>query len=394
MSQELILWSKKLFITLWFVLLCYALYKLGSTIMTFFIAGFLAMLMVPLVKKWKKYRIPEWITVAAIYIVVVLLVVIVIGAIIPIVLNFLSNLINQVTSWTNQLQSIYEQHGIKWFKLPGFIESFIVENLNVDNLISILKENVGSIQSFLTNQVSSITSGGISIMSSVWGFITDTILIGIMTFFIVLERHALSQVILNLAPNTTALYLKRRYGAIQDICSTWIKATLLLGLCIFVLTYIGLHIVNIIFQLKLNNIFTLALIAGIMEFVPYIGPILSAIPGIIVALTSNGFEAGMIVLIMYIVIQQLENNFLVPYIMSTNLDLSPLFVFLIMLIAGSLGGILGMILAVPIGGVIKIFYDDYVQRKNVHTLTVNHSEIFDNSPTPTPHHMPKKRRKI
>lgn len=241
---------------------------------------------------------------------------------------------------------------------------FIVENLNVDNLISILKENVGSIQSFLTNQVSSLTSGGISLVSSVGGFFTNTILIGIMTFFIVLERHSLSEVILNLSPKITATYLKNRYSAVQDICSTWIKATLLLGICIFALTYIGLHIVNIIFDLNLKNIFTLALIAGIMEFVPYIGPILSAIPGIIVALTGNGIEAGMIVLIMYVVIQQMENNFLVPYIMSTNLDLSPLFVFLIMLIAGSLGGILGMILAVPIGGVIKIFYEDYTRHKS------------------------------
>lgn len=86
--------------------------------MAFFIAGFLAMLMIPLVQKGKKYHLPEWITIATIYILIILLVVIVIGAIIPIVLNFLANLVNQVTSWTNHLQSVYEQYGIKGFQLP------------------------------------------------------------------------------------------------------------------------------------------------------------------------------------------------------------------------------------------------------------------------------------
>lgn len=99
-----------------------------------------------------------------------------------------------------------------------------------------------------------------------------------------------------------------------------------------------------------------------MEFVPYIGPILSVIPAIIIGLGIS-WEATMMILILYIIIQQTENNILVPYIMSKNLDISPLFVFVIMLFGATLGGILGIIVAVPIAGIIKVLYTDIIDRK-------------------------------
>lgn len=83
-----------------------------------------------------------------------------------------------------------------------------------------------------------------------------------------------------------------------------------------------------------------------MEFIPYLGPILSLIPAVIIGLgISWKIAAGMVIL--YVCIQQTENNFLVPYIMSRSLDLSPFFVFIVMIIGGALGGILGIILAIP-----------------------------------------------
>ena len=130
--------------------------------------------------------------------------------------------------------------------------------------------------------------------------------------------------------------MDKRFVDIKSVCTSWIKATLILGFAIFLLMFIGLSLVNMIFDLQLEGIFTLSIIAGLMEFIPYIGPILSAIPGIILGLGSSGLEGGFIVAIVYIIIQELENNLLVPYIMSANFDLSPLFVLVIMLVAGSM----------------------------------------------------------
>lgn len=117
-----------------------------------------------------------------------------------------------------------------------------------------------------------------------------------------------------------------------------------------------------LFGFDTENTFTLALISGIMEFVPYIGPILALIPALIIGLGIS-WEATMAILVLYIIVQQLENNFLVPFIMSRNLDISPLFVFIVMLFGATLGGILGIILSVPIAGIIKVVYVDYIKRK-------------------------------
>lgn len=111
-----------------------------------------------------------------------------------------------------------------------------------------------------------------------------------------------------------------------------------------------------------------------MEFVPYIGPILALIPALIIGLGVS-WEATAAILILYIIVQQLENNVLVPYIMSRNLDISPLFVFIVMLFGATLGGILGIVLSVPIAGIIKVVYSDYIERKKSGTLPKSVAEI-------------------
>lgn len=155
-------------------------------------------------------------------------------------------------------------------------------------------------------------------------------MIGITTFFIIIERNSIGQLFLNLTPNHLEGYIRKMYKKIQLVCISWIKATAILSFSIFALTYIGISLVEMIFGFKTESTFTLAIISGIMEFIPYIGPILSVIPAMIIGLGIS-WETTIILLIVYIIIQQTENNFLVPYVMSKNLDISPLFVFIVML---------------------------------------------------------------
>ncbi len=98
-----------------------------------------------------------------------------------------------------------------------------------------------------------------------------------------------------------------------------------------------------------------------MEFIPYMGPIISLIPAVIIGLGIS-WKVALIITILYVIIQQIENNFLVPYVMSKSLDLSPFFVFIVMLIGASLGGILGIILAVPMAALIKFALDEYLKK--------------------------------
>ena len=227
------------------------------------------------------------------------------------------------------------RYGISGFNLPHWLEGFITQisaTENINSIFQVLKDNIGSIQSFLTERLGSITSGGISVVSSVGNMLVNIVFIGIATFFMVLERHEIGNMLLNILPTPISTYLDKNFSRMQTVTISWIKATLILGVSIFAMTYIALVVIDLVFPFSIEGKFSLALISGIMEFVPYVGPIISAIPGVLIGL-GIGWEAAVIMLLMYVIIQQLENNFLVPFIMSKNLDISPFFVFVIMLIA-------------------------------------------------------------
>lgn len=249
MSHEIKLWIKKLIATGLFLLIIYGMYVTSSIIILLLSAGFISLLIIPLVGKWKKYRIPEWLTIAVVYFIIILLATIVVGTIIPIIINYLSEMVKQIVHWANTAQDTYIRYGIHGFNLPNWLENGILYFFSEDNInatLDIIKQNAGSIQTFLTNQISSITSGGISVVSSVGTGITNIAFVGIATFFMILERHSIGQLFLDITPDHAEEYIKYIFKKIQEVCISWIKASLILSLSIFILTYIGLIIVEMI----------------------------------------------------------------------------------------------------------------------------------------------------
>lgn len=123
MQKELILWTKKLLIILAFAIILYGIYITSSIIITLLAAGFLTLLITPLVEKWKKYHIPEWLTVIVVYAVIILLASIVIGTIIPIIINYLMELARQITHWASTAQDTYIRYGIDGFSMPNWLKN-------------------------------------------------------------------------------------------------------------------------------------------------------------------------------------------------------------------------------------------------------------------------------
>jgi len=136
----------------------------------------------------------------------------------------------------------------------------------------------------------------------------------------------------------------------------WFQGQLLLGVIVGVLVYLGLWILNVRFALLL------AIIAGVLELVPYIGPVLAAIPGVILALFQGPFLLAVWVLLLYIVVQQLENYLIVPLVMKKAVGLNPVVVIIALLIGGKLAGVIGILLAVPAAAVLAEFFRD-IKRK-------------------------------
>lgn len=174
--------------------------------------------------------------------------------------------------------------------------------------------------------------------------------------------------------------LMREFGRIW---SAYLRGQVLLGLIIFLVVWLGLAILGV------QNALALGLLAGLLEFVPTIGPIVSAGVAITVAffqpanyLELPGWQYALLVLAFMFLVQQLENTILVPRIMGQALDLHALVVIIGVYMGGSLAGILGAVLAAPVIASLKLV-SVYAWRK-----------MFDLYPFPEPEKIPPPRRSL
>lgn len=152
-------------------------------------------------------------------------------------------------------------------------------------------------------------------------------------------------------------FYRQRVDEIINKCGDsligWLKGTLIAMLFIAVSSYIGL----IIFQIPLPLVN--ALLAGLLEFIPNIGPTLSAIPPVILALADQPWKAGLI-LLWYVVIQQLDSFVVLPLVMHSQVSLLPAVTLLSIVVFGSFFGFLGVFLAVPLVIVLQVWIQEVV----------------------------------
>src|SRR3989338_4876947 len=104
------------------------------------------------------------------------------------------------------------------------------------------------------------------------------------------------------------------------------------------------------------------MVAGISEFVPYGGPIIGAVPAVFLAFTESPTKA-ILVLILYIVIQQLENQIIVPKVMQKTVGLNPIIVLVVTLVGATVAGVIGVLLALPTATILSIFVHDFFEMK-------------------------------
>jgi predicted PurR-regulated permease PerM len=123
-----------------------------------------------------------------------------------------------------------------------------------------------------------------------------------------------------------------------------------------VLDAIGLYLVGVPYAL------ILAIFAGVMEIVPYIGPIISAVPGVILGFLISP-TTGFLALLVYLIAQQLENNLIVPQVMKKAVGLNPVTTIIALLVGLRLGGVMGSILAIPVATAISLAVNDFIEKR-------------------------------
>jgi len=151
--------------------------------------------------------------------------------------------------------------------------------------------------------------------------------------------------------------LNKTVHEINDVVSSFIRGQLLDGLIVALISSIGLSVIGIDFAILIG--FT----AGIANIIPYVGPIIGCVPAVIVGILSPNPIIAVWAVLLLLAVQQLDSAVISPKVVGDSMGLHPIFVIMAITIGGSLAGILGMLLSVPIAGIIKLFLTKIVIRR-------------------------------
>lgn len=209
--------------------------------------------------------------------------------------------------------------------------------------------NFGSIKGLLDTFGTSITTA-FTIVSSTFSGAFAVITTMVISLYFSIEKPRVFDGLAGFFSKTRVEEIKEFFHEVDNQLGNWIRGEMILMTVIGLMTFLGL------IALKIPYALPLAIIAGLLEIVPNIGPIFSAVPAITVAFLTFGWPVAIAVTVLYLVVQQLENNLIVPRIMRTNVNINPIVLILGILIGAKLFGVVGALLAVPTFIVVRTVF--------------------------------------
>jgi predicted PurR-regulated permease PerM len=314
-------------LALWF------LFYVRDIIAIVFASIIIAAALSPVIDKMAKHGFPRGITILVSY----LLLIAALGVLIYFVLP---PAIAQIKQLTEQLPTYFSY-------LNNLISN--LRDLGIaSNLFNSSQFSPTAVSDFLNNFSTNIFATTRGFISGFTAFLTVLVL----TLYLLLDEDGIKKFFVALLPVKQKTQLTNIANKVGEGLGNWLRGQLLLGLMIGILVYIGLSLMGIPYAL------TLALLAGVLEIIPIIGPIISAIPAILIALAISPTTA-LVVTIFYILVQELENKLLVPKVMQKTVGLHPVTIIIVLLIGAKLMGTLGILLAVPVTSMIYIILKEW-----------------------------------
>lgn len=316
-------------------------------ILVLFAAAVLAAAIMPIVNYFELKRIPRALTTLLIYILVIAFLVLLVYSFIP----FFAEQLGGIANYLNNLIQYLSQAEIKDLPFADRLEPLLTQ---IDQ-----RELINQLQKFLQTvsaQLQGLAAGAFNVATGIFSGLFATLTILVLAFYMVLEKKALEGFFRSLLPRSHELWFIRHVATIQAKMGSWVRGQIALSLIIGILIYIGLKILGVQYAA------TLAILAGIFEIIPYIGPIFSGIFAAIIAFIQSPLLA-LFVIIMFMIVQVLENNVVVPLVMRRAVGLNPIVIIAALLIGGKLMGVLGMIISVPVATALSVFINDYLGRE-------------------------------
>jgi predicted PurR-regulated permease PerM len=199
--------------------------------------------------------------------------------------------------------------------------------------------------------------GFLQVASLIFGGLFSFILIVVISFYLAVQKGGIESFLRLVTPLPKEQYIIDLWERSQRKIGLWSQGQILLGLIVGVLVYLGLTILQVKYAL------VLAVIAALFELIPFFGPVLSAVPAVLLGFSQSP-TIGLMVIGLYAILQQFENQLIYPLVVNKIVGVPALLVILFLIIGGQLAGFLGLILAVPAAAVLMELADDWTKSKH------------------------------
>ena len=250
--------------------------------------------------------------------------------------------------------------GIGWLVLPALfgqaLELFTRAPGLVDQLqgyinrrfpITVTDQRLDEIGRQISARGTDLLQSFPSYLFTATNIVLEMLLVVIMSIYWLIVAPSLRRFTLSLAPEDRRDFLADLLSDISRTMGGYVRGVVIDSAIIGVITYVALLVTGVQYPLAL------ATLTGIGEVTPILGPIIAGVPAVAIALLQSPTKA-LIVLAIFVAIQQIESNIVTPYVMSKQTEMSPLLVLIALLIGGALGGILAALVAIPVAGAVRV----------------------------------------
>jgi predicted PurR-regulated permease PerM len=331
--------ARSLLIVLTAALIGWIVWRSRATLIPFMVGGVLALILIPLVSLLDRWM-PRRLAIIVIYLGTLLIV----GGGLYLAGPVLAGQVQAAVEAVPTMMEIEDWLSSFLTRIERFVPAAWRDSLNTvaQNAIATLQQNtvdyIRTIGSFLIGQTISF----VQTLALLTGFF-------VLPFwlFFVLEGHSEFRESIDrmLHPKVRA-----DFWAITSLFSrvvgAYVRGTLILGVIVAILIGVSMSVLNWL-GFEVPNILLLALFSGLGEFVPFIGPVVSSIPAVLVLL-SGSWQTGLLMLAIYLVVQQIEGNFLIPYVLGEAIRVHPAVMTVALFAAAGAFGFVGLLVAPPV----------------------------------------------
>jgi len=264
---------------------------------------------------------------------------------------FVPSLLNEALTYLNNLPENISLNDL-WGPFQG--ASFYPD------AASSIADRTFSIKGFIEASkyaISGTGTGAFRTASFIFGGALSLILMIVLSFYLAVQEDGVGSFLKLVSPVRHHDYIINLWKRSQKKIGYWMQGQLLLAFIVGLLVYLGLMVLGV------KHALLLASIAAMFEIIPIFGPIISVVPAVLIALVDDGVTMSLLVVGLYLIIQQFENHLLYPLVVRKIVGISPMVVILALVIGAKLAGFLGALLAVPIASALMEWVSDVEKGK-------------------------------